>query len=90
MKWLCWIGFHRLGRPSWRFIGLDAFYWFRVCERCGKERKIESLGDPPARFIKGREIFDPQLVTREQRSAGVWSAKTEIVPIDQQGIGVTQ
>lgn len=61
MRFLCW---HRWSGPHWQFVGMDSYYWFRRCLKCGKERKLKGGIMPPSHFVDGHEQIISDAVYR--------------------------
>lgn len=48
---LCLVGIHRYGEPDWQMAGLDAWFWFRRCARCGRRKTLKGYTElPRSRF----------------------------------------
>ena len=71
----CLLGIHKWSGPSWKMVGIDGFYWFRVCLRCEKVRKLKApCVYPPIKFVNGREIIisDKAYQTAMKQMHDVW------------------
>jgi hypothetical protein len=66
----CW---HKWSGPAWQFTGMDSYYWYRRCLKCGTVRKLKQAVSPPSHFVNGREEIisdaDYQNAMRQMRDA---------------------